>query len=69
MVNPASELRKRLTKERLTQAGLAERLNVSETNVSLVLSGQRAPGPAILKYLGLKRVVGVRYERINGRME
>jgi predicted GIY-YIG superfamily endonuclease len=39
------------------QRGLAKKLGVSESYVSLILSGKRQPGKKILRALGLKRTV------------
>jgi predicted transcriptional regulator len=66
MVNPATELRKRLEEEGLNQQGAAELLGLSVPMVSMLLNGKRQPGPETLKWLGLKKVTRIRYERING---
>ena len=66
MVNPIVQLRKRLKIDGLSQAALAERLGISGTMVSLVLSGDRPPPEVMLDYLGLDREVRVIYRRRNG---
>ena len=38
-----------------SQAALAKTMGVTPSYLSDVLQGRRAPGPAILKYLGLER--------------
>jgi transcriptional regulator with XRE-family HTH domain len=49
-------LRSHISDER-SQKDLAREIGVSETYVSLVLAGKRQPGPKVLTFLGLRRVV------------
>lgn len=46
-------------------ASLAERIGVSRAYLSDILRGRRDPGPTILEFLGLRKVVSytVKYER------
>lgn len=59
-------LRSHLSYEQ-SQKDLAQEMGVSETYVSLVLSGQRVPGPKVLHFLGLRRDVTVTYKRASQR--
>jgi transcriptional regulator with XRE-family HTH domain len=65
MINPLTMLQKKLRGR--SQLDLAKEIGCSETYVSLVLSGERDPGPRILEYLGLEKVTGpVSYRKKNG---
>jgi Helix-turn-helix len=66
MVNPATELRKKLDEQGLNQQAAAELLGLSVPMVSMLLNGKRQPGPETLKWLGLRKVTKIRYERVNG---
>ena len=61
MADISKKLRARLKGRK--QKELAADLGVSEPFLSMVLKGHKAPGPKILKALGLRQVVTVRYER------
>lgn len=63
MVNPVTELRKRLKKDGLSQAALAARLGLSEPYISMVLSGRRPPTEPLLRFLGLERCTRVIYRK------
>lgn len=45
-----------------SETALAAKVDIRRQSLSDVLSGRREAGPAILDYLGLKRVTTVRYE-------
>src|SRR5690606_34628596 len=45
-----------------SETALAERIDIKRQSLSDVLTGRREPGPAILGYLGLKRVTTTQYE-------
>ena len=62
MADITKQLRARLKGRK--QKDLAAELGVSEPFLSMVLNGKKAPGPKILKAIGLKRLVRVSYERI-----
>jgi transcriptional regulator with XRE-family HTH domain len=66
MVNPIVQLRKRLKKEGLTQVALADKIGVSETLISLVLSGARPPNDGLLDYLQMDKETRVIYRWRNG---
>jgi transcriptional regulator with XRE-family HTH domain len=68
MVNPVTELKKYQHAHSLSQVDLAKRIGITEGYISMVLSGYREAGPAVLKFLNLeKRVVTrVTYRRVNG---
>lgn len=55
------ELRRHIDAEHGSQAAFAKVAKVPANFVTMVLNGSRRPSPAILKRLGLRRVV--RYER------
>lgn len=46
----------RLARQHGTQAALADRLGISAVYLGDVLKGKQAPGPKLLKALGIKRV-------------
>ena len=55
MIDPITELKKRLEKSRLSQRELAQVLAISPQFLSDILRGNRQPGDAVLNYLGLER--------------
>lgn len=54
-MDPITLLRKKIGER--TQREIANSLGITEGYLSLVLSGSRAPGPKILRWIGLKKVV------------
>jgi hypothetical protein len=55
------QLRRELT-EAGSETALAAKIDIKRQSLSDVLSGRREAGPAVLDYLGLKRVTTTRYE-------
>lgn len=60
-VDPVALLKTRL--KRVSLRELARTIGCSVAYLSDVTNGKRDPGPKILRYLGLKKVVSVRWER------
>ncbi len=59
MVNPVTELKKHLSAG-MTQVELARRIGITEGYLSMVLSGYREAGPAVLRFLRMEKQVVTR---------
>lgn len=61
-VDPVALLKTKL--KRVSLRELARTIGCSPPYLSDVMNGKRDPGPLILRYLGLRKVVSVRWERV-----
>ena len=60
MADPVAILKDKLTASSYRE--LAERIGVSATFLWMVVRGKRAPGPKVLKFLGMRKQTVVTYQ-------